>query len=292
MKNFYWDFHAKIDVGNKPHGPAFDHMENTENIILYNTRIYEEENFTPEEFLSKVSRVKRIRTSKDLMFTFFPLTDREMDRNLRIWEFVNGNTNALNYENHKYFILMLPKWLYLFLRYTPQQDVVKAISVALTGLYAGDPEQRQKMEEKLDRSLYLTVKDNFFKYFSDFEDFTFIVAQDWKLADDINDEYFDKRKKFITRFDYFFRDHCANPVILPFVYPIFDPRYGQKSSVSKSNFEVRLVNSYFTKSDWKRIVLGESTDELIRIDSEEEPWTNWMRNFERANRVHRTVREL
>lgn len=267
-------------------------MDNNDNIILYNTRIYEEENFTPGEFLQKVSRVRRIRTSKDLMFTFYPLTPREMDRNLKIWEFVNGQTNALNYENHKYFILMLPRWLYLFLRYTPQQDVIKAISVALTGLYAGDPEQRPKMEETLDRSLYLTVKENYYKYFSDFEDFTFIVAQDWQLADDINDEYFEKRKKFITRFDYFFRDVCGNPVILPFIYPIYDPRFDLKSSFSKTNFEVKLVNSYFTKSDWKRIVLGESTDELIRIDSEEEPWMNWKRTFERANRVQRVGRAI
>jgi hypothetical protein len=269
--------------------PKLDHphMENTENIILYNTRIYEEENFTPEEFLVKVSRVKRIRTSKDLMFTFFPLSAREMDRNMKLWEFANGNTNALNYENHKYFILMMPRWLYLFLRYTPQKDVINAITIALTGLYAGDPEQRLKMEEKLDRSLYLNVKENFFKYFSDFEDFTFIVAQDWKLADDINDEYFDKRKKFITRFDYFFRDHCGNPLILPFIFPIYDPRFGQKSAFTKTNYEVRLVNSYFTKSDWRRIVLGESSDELIRIDSEEEPWNNWVKNFQRANRLQR-----
>jgi hypothetical protein len=48
-----------------------------------------------------------------------------------------------------------------------------------------------------------------------------------------------------------------------------------------------MVNSYFTKSDWKRIVLGESSDELIRIDSEEEPWANWVENFQRANRLQR-----
>jgi hypothetical protein len=260
-------------------------MDETENIILYNTRIYEEENFSPSEFLGKVSRVKRIRTSRDLMFTFFPTSEREMDRNMKLWEFCNGNTNALNYDNHKYFILMLPKWLYLFLRYTPRERVIDSITIALTGLYAGDPDQRAKMEENLDRTLYLKVKEYFFQYFADFEDFSFIVAQDWKLADDINDEYFEKRKRFISRFDYFFRDHCANPLILPFIYPIYDPRFGKKSSFCKTNFEVRLVNSFFTKSDWKRIVLGESTDELIRIDSEEEPWVNWVKNFQRANRL-------
>ncbi len=262
-------------------------MEEPDNIILYNTRIYEEENLSPEEFLTKVSRVKRIRTSRDLMFTFFPATPKEMDRNFKLWEFCNGNTNALNYENHKYFILMFPKWLYLFLRYTPREKVEDAIVVALTGLYAGDPDQRSRMEATLERSLYLRVKENFYEHFSDFEDFTFIVAQDWKLADDINDEYFEKRKKFISRFDYFFRDFCGNALILPFVYPIYDPRFGQKSAFCKTNFEVRLVNSYFTRSDWKRIVQGESSDELIRIDSEEEPWVNWIRNYQRANRISR-----
>jgi hypothetical protein len=264
-------------------------MEGSDNIILYNTRIYEEENLSPSEFLAKVQRVKRIRTSRDLMFTFFPTSTREMERNMKLWEFVNGNTNALNYENHKYFIVMVPKWLYLFLRYTPQKDITNAIVSALTGLYAADPDQRLKMEEKLERSLYLQVKQNFYTHFSDFEDFTFIVAQDWKLADDINDDYFDKRKKFITRFDYFFRDHCSNAVILPFIYPIYDPRFGQKSSFTKTRFDVRLVNSYFTKSDWKRIIIGDSSDELIRIDSEEEPWVNWVKNFQRANRLHERI---
>jgi hypothetical protein len=262
-------------------------MESSENIILYNTRIYEEENFSPEEFMQKVKRVKRIRTSRDLMFTFFPTSPREMDRNMRLWEFINGNTNALNYENHKYFIVMVPKWLYLFLRYSTRENVINAIVTALTGLYASNPDQRERMEEKLDRALFLKVKENFYNHFSDFENFTFIVAQDWKLADDINDEYFEKRKKFISRFDYFFRDHCSNPIILPFIYPIFDPRLGQKSPFSKTHYEVRLVNSYFTKSDWKRIVLGESSDELIRIDSEEEPWVNWVNNFRRVNRIQR-----
>ena len=262
-------------------------MDVADNIVLYNTRIYEEEDFSPVDFLNKVSRVKRIRTSKDLMFTFFTTTQREMDRNLKLWEFANGNTNALNYENHKYFILMMPRWLYLFLRYTPQEGVINAIVTALTGLYAGDPDQRELMEEKLERDLFLRVKENFNKYFNEFEDFTFIVAEDWKLADDINDDYFDKRKKFVTRFDYFFRDTCGNPVILPFIYPIYDMRFGQKSAFSRDCYEIRLVNSYFTKSDWKRIVLGDSSDELIRIDSEEEPWINWVQNFAKANRLRK-----
>lgn len=262
-------------------------MDIQENIILYNTRVYEDDNLSPQFFISKVRKVKRIRTNRDMLFTFYPRTEREMERNMKLWEFANGNHNALNYENHKYFIVMMPKWLYLFLRYTPQQKVVDAIVMALTGLYAGDPDQRPKMEEKLERSIYLRVKENFHNHFAEFENFSFIVAQDWKLADEINDEYFEKRKRFITQFDYFFRDHCSNPLILPFIYPIFDTRFGHKSAFSRTRFEVRMVNSYFTRSDWKRIVLGESSDELIRIDSEEEPWVNWIENFQRANRIQK-----
>ncbi len=264
-------------------------MDIQENIILYNTRIYEEDNLSPQYFIKKVQKVKRIRTNRDMLFTFYPRSTREMERNIKLWEFVNGNHNAMNYENHKYFIVMMPKWLYLFLRYTPQEKVIDAIVTALTGLYAGDPDQRQKMEEKLERSIYLRVVDNYRKHFSEFESFSFIVAQDWKIADEINDEYFEKRKRFVTHFDYFFRDHCSNPLILPFIYPIFDVRFGSKSAFSRTRFEVRMVNSYFTKSDWKRIVQGESSDELIRIDSEEEPWVNWKENFHRANRISKSV---
>lgn len=259
-------------------------MQGNDNIILYNTRIYEEENFSPEEFLTKVQRVKRIRTSKHLMFNFYPTTKKDIERNMKIWEFVNGNTNALNYENHKYFIVMVPKWLYMFLRYSTQEQVINSMVVALTGLYAGNPEHRQKMEEKLERSLLIKVKDNFEKHFKSFEDFTFIVADDWQLADDINDDYFDKRKRFVSTFDYFFRDHCGNPIIIPHVFPIFDARFGEKSLFAQSQFIIPLVNSYFNKSDWKRIVLGESKDELIRAESEEEPWVNWKKNFLKANR--------
>ena len=262
-------------------------MENSGNIILYNTRIYEEEDFSPGQFLQKVQRVKRIRTSRDLLFTFFPGSQREMERNNKLWEFVNGNTNALNYENHKYFIVMMPKWLYLFLRYTPLENVIKAIETVLTGLYAAHPDQRSVIEQKIDRALFLKIKENYNKHFADFEDFSFIVAQDWKLADEINDRYFEKRKHFITRFDYFFRDHCSNPLIVPFIYPIFDPRYGHKSAFKRSRYEVRMVNSFFTKSDWKRIILGESSDELIRINSEEEPWVNWVQQFQRINRIQK-----
>jgi len=169
-------------------------MQGTDNIILYNTRIYEEENLSPQEFLRKVKRVKRIRTSRDLKFTFYPTSQKDIDRNIKLWEYVNGNYNALNHDNQKYFIVMVPKWLYLFLRYTPQAGMMNAIVTALTGLYAGEPTQREWMEKKLERSVFLKVKDNFETHFKEFEDFSFIVAEDWQLADMINDDYFEKKK--------------------------------------------------------------------------------------------------
>src|SRR5688500_476545 len=164
------------------------------NIVLYNTRIYEEENHGPKDFMEKVKQVRRIRTSRRLKFTFFPMSPKDMERNERLWEFVNGNLNAMNYD-HKYFIIMFPEWLYLFLRYSPQKSITQSIVVALTGLYAGDPTQREKIEQKLERSLFLKVRENYENYFKEFEDFSFIVAEDWKLADEVNDHYFEKRKR-------------------------------------------------------------------------------------------------
>jgi hypothetical protein len=254
------------------------------NIVLYNTRIYEEENLGPKDFMEKVKQVRRIRTSRRLKFTFFPISPKDMERNERLWEFVNGNLNAMNYD-HKYFIIMFPEWLYLFLRYSPQKSITQSIVVALTGLYAGDPTQRQRIEQKLERSLFLKVRENYENHFKEFEDFSFIVAEDWKLADEVNDHYFEKRKRFISRFDYFFRDNCGNPVILPYLYPIYEPRY-ENSLLSKSTFDIPLVNSYFSKSDWRRIIQGNSSDELIRMESEEEPWAQWKKNFLRDNNLN------
>lgn len=259
-------------------------MQPQDNIVLYNTRIFEEENMSPPEFMEKVKRVKRIRTSRKLCFTFFPEGAKDMQRNRALWEFVNGNLNALNDEDHKIFITMFPRWMYLFLRYSTWENVMSCITVALTGLYAAEPAQRAMIEAKLDRSLLLQVKDNFAEHFQEFEDFSFIVAQDWQLADDINDDYFDKRKRFISTFDYFFRDQCSNPLILPFIYPIFDTRYPHKSLFNLSRFHIALVHSFFSKSDWRRIVQGNSWDELIRAESEEEPWINWKMNYIKAHR--------
>ncbi|RAV98592.1 hypothetical protein [Pseudochryseolinea flava] len=253
------------------------------NVILYNTRIYEEENLQPDVFLEKVKLVQRIRTSRQLKFSFLPTSAKDLERNNKIWEFVNGNSNALNYD-HKYFIIMLPDWLHQFLRFSTQKNVMECIVVALTGLYAGEPAMRAKLEKRLERSLYLRVTDYYRQYFSDFEDFSFIVAEDWNLTDQINDEYFQKRKRFISRFDYFFRDHCSNPIVIPHIYPVYDPRYEQSMFV-KNTFDVPLVNSYFSKSDWKRIILGDSKDELIRMESEAEPWIKWKESFVRENRL-------
>lgn len=253
------------------------------NVVLYNTRIYEEENLHPKDFFEKVKLVKRIRTSKHLKFTFFPTSQKDLDRNQHIWEFVNGNLNALNYD-HKYFIIMFPEWLHLFLRYSPLKNVNEAVVVALTGLYAADPSKRDRMEKKLERSVYLKVIDMYQKHFSDFEDFSFITAEDWDIADQINDVYFEKRRRFLSRFDYFFRDNCSNGVIIPHIYPIYEPRY-ENSMFVKSVYDVQLVNSYFSKSDWKRIILGDSKDELIRMESEAEPWDNWKRTFAKDNRL-------
>jgi hypothetical protein len=253
------------------------------NIVLYNTRIYEEENLDPKYFFEKVKLVRRIRTSRNLKFTFFPTSTKDLDRNLHLWEFANGNFNGLNYD-HKYFIIMFPEWLYLFLRYSTLKNVNDCVIAALTGLYAGDPTQREKMEKRLERSTYLQVIQNFHTHFSDFEDFSFITAEDWDLADNINDAYYQKRKLFLSRFDYFFRDQCSNPVILPHVYPVYEPRF-ENSLFNKSTYDVPLVNSYFSKSDWKRIILGDSKDELIRMESEEEPWDNWKKTFIRENKL-------
>jgi hypothetical protein len=253
------------------------------NIVLYNTRIYEEENLQPNDFFEKVKLVKRIRTSKHLKFSFFPTTAKDLERNERLWEFVNGNLNALNYD-HKYFIIMLPEWLHLFLRFSSLKNVNACIAAVLTGLYAAHPSKRERMEKKLDRSLYLKVIDQFNTHFSDFENFSFITADDWDLADKINDDYFEKRKRFISRFDYFFRDQCSNPVIVPHIYPVEDSRY-ESSLVAKSIYDVQLVNSYFSKSDWKRIIQGDSKDELIRMESEAEPWDNWKRTYAKDNRL-------
>lgn len=259
----------------------FNTMQVKGNIVLYNTRIFEEEDLRAKDFFNKVKQVKRIRTSRNLKFTFFPTTPKDMERNARLWEYVNGNLNALNYD-HKYFIIMFPEWLYLFLRYSPQKSINDSIVVALTGLYAGEPSQREKIEKKLDRSLFLRVREQFDNHFKEFEDFSFIVSEDWNLADEMNDHYFEKRKRFVSRFDYFFRDHCSNPVILPYIYPIYEPRY-ENSLFSKSTFDIPLVNSYFSKSDWRRIVQGNSNDELIRMESEAEPWDQWKKNFLRDN---------
>lgn len=253
------------------------------NVVIYNTRIYEEENLQPEEFLQKVKLVQRIRTSRQLKFSFLPTSAKDIERNDRLWEFVNGNSNALNYD-HKYFIIMFPEWLHQFLRFSTQKNVTECIVVALTGLYVGDPSQRIKLEKRLERNLYLRVIEYYHEYFSDFEDFSFIVAEDWNLADQINDEYFEKRKRFISRFDYFFRDHCSNPIVIPHIYPVYDPRYEQ-SMVAKNTFDLPLVNSYFSKSDWKRIILGDSKDELIRMESEAEPWMKWKERFVSDNRL-------
>jgi hypothetical protein len=253
------------------------------NIVLYNTRIYEEENLQPSEFLEKIKQVQRIRTSRQLKFSFLPTSAKDIERNNKLWEFVNGNSNALNYD-HKYFIIMFPEWLHQFLRFSTQKNMMECIVVALTGLYAGEPSQRIKLEKRLERSLYLRVTDYYRQYFSDFEDFSFIVAEDWNIADQINDEYFEKRKRFISRFDYFFRDHCSNPIVIPHIYPVYDSRYEQ-SMFAKNTFDIPLVNSYFSKSDWKRIVLGDSKDELIRMESEAEPWVKWKETFVRENRL-------
>lgn len=258
-------------------------MQAKGNIVLYNTRIYEEENLHPEQFYNKVKRVKRIRTSKHLKFTFLPTSAKDLERNLKLWEYANGNLNALNYD-HKYFIIMFPEWLYLFLRFSTYQNVMDCITGALTGLYAGEPGRRQKIESKLERSLLLKVKENFETHFNEFEDFSFIVAEDWDLADSINDNYFTKRKRFMSRFDYFFRDKCGNPIILPHIYPIYEPRY-ENSLFAKGSYDVPLVNSYFSKSDWKRIIQGDSKDELIRMESEEEPWDHWKKNFLKDNNL-------
>lgn len=253
------------------------------NIILYNTRIYEEEDLSPKEFFRRIKRVNSIRTSRRLAFTFYPTSLADLERNYRLWEFINGNFNALNDHEHKYFIVMVPQWLYLFLRYCTKEAMVNSIATALTGFYVARPEHRATMESQLIPEVMRKVKTYFHEHFSEFDSFVFIQSQDAELADAINDDYFEKRKQFISRFDYFFRDHCGNPIIIPYTFPIYDTRYHKTSIFRKGKFDLPLVNSYFTVNDWKKVVLQRGPVHHQSGNFEEEPWYHWKKIFVREN---------
>lgn len=260
-------------------------MTEKKTIKIFNTEIHEVADLRPTDFLEKVKNVRMIRTGDSSLFTFYPTDKKELERNRLTWEYVNGNLNAMNYEYRYYFCIEFPEWLYLFLKYSTWENVEKSIIVALTGLYTSDPRGRDFIGEQVENDTLIKVKELFRTNFKEFENFVFIQAEDMELMDEINSDYWEKEKLFVSKFDYFFRDNSGNPVILPYIYPVRDYRFKEHSLFTKQKFDVDCTNSYFTDSDWDNIINRDSADRLDRSESQEEPWKRWKNRFISKNKI-------
>lgn len=246
------------------------------NIVkVYNLAIHEVAQLGPAAFLERTSSVQFIRSRPGPMFTFYPSSVDEIRKNKRLWECVNGDCNAINTEHRKYFVVEFPEWLYLFLRYTPYNKVEKAIAVALTGWYVYNPHKRDIMKNQLERSVFQEVEKLQSQHFSEFEDFSFIMSDDVSLWDDLNEEYYRKERLFISRYDYLFRDTVGNPILIPYVHPVANGRFLERSIFHYSALNLELESSYFTGGDWQAIVQENTTDSLSRSESKREPWEEW-----------------
>ncbi|WP_020534024.1 hypothetical protein [Flexithrix dorotheae] len=249
-----------------------------ETIYIPNTQIYLETNLSLSQFLSKVKHVRQIRTNDEpLFFSLYPVDQAELDQNYKIWQYANGDFNVLNNDFAKVFVVKFPKSLYLFLRYSSYEQVMKSIILALTGFYASISVNKKEMEHQLHPEIMKAVKKYHKDNFREFEVQEIIRNDKAKTEDIFNPEHYIIPDPFNEHFDSFYKINGGSPELIPFIYPEHDFRFRPSGPTSfGGEFNGRIEYSYFTNKDWERIILRGIKDDLKRAESLEKPWKAWI----------------
>lgn len=292
MANNLKSFRLDEDLGDRiDRDLNFSQLTNTaireylaESVWLPNLHIHNHAKISPAELIDRTSKVEQLRQSDSaIAFTFYPTSDEELQRNRAIFDYANGNYNALH-DRYIYFNVKFPLDFLFFLRSKPWDVVERSVHAYLALLHWSDKDSQKHIEEQVERKtlrsvIQITKGDVFQK-----------MNAKWKsyhkggggpqLRGEFNELYF---KTMIAL--------GLDPLIFPYIQDVLrqvqHPIHLSEVIFSKSSdFAIKLTAAYMRdvyeeRDDWRRIVVegAEKNDNLQRAESNPTPWKNWFDEY-------------
>lgn len=255
-----------------------------EYVWLPNLNIHNHAKITPSELIERTSKVEQLRQSESAVsFTFYPTSEEELKQNRAIYDYANGDYNALH-DQYIYFNIKFPLNFLFFLRSKPWDVVEKSVHAYLAFLHWSDEDSQRHIEEQVERKtlksvIKLTNGETFQKMNSKWKSYQ-KAAGGQRLRAEFNELYF---KALI--------ELGLDPLLFPFVKNILGevhyPIHLSEVIFSKSSdFAIRLTAAYMRdiyeeRDDWRLIVVNatEKNDNLQRAESEIAPWKIWFDEY-------------
>lgn len=244
-----------------------DNLEDFKNYIwISNYQINKQANLKIEDFLQKIRFLKNLRLIETgHFFYFYPTSKKEYEENIRLWDFINNDKNALN-DSHKVFIAGFPLELYYFLRHTPKKSIFTPIILALAGIYILEVSKRKIMEENIYRPLFDEIIKVVNKHFKQFIN----LMDDEKPKKGI---FSIQRQKFEDIYNTTYGSIVKNSILFSLINP-FNDSY-KVNTILDDDLGINIPLGYLSDIDWEAIVMNGKEDPLIRSESNEILLKRW-----------------
>lgn len=245
-------------------------MKTSKNYVgVSNQEIHKQANLSKECFLKKIECVKELRTDNRFEFTLYPVNMEECEINLKIWDFVNVDTNALNDDDYV-FNIDFPKPLYDYLKNIKREHVLNSAILKMAMLYVTDPDNRDILEKQVYQPIFNEAVEISQMYFKE------VLG----MYDSDSAEYWIKlREAFFRACEKYITYSAMYPFIIPSKILKSREKYVDWNERDLISYSFPLSTAYMRDRDWKSIIENNGRDTLCRVESKKEPYLRWKTDF-------------
>ena len=240
-------------------------------IVLIDPYAHRKAKLSKERFLEKVRNVKHLRTMYNSHYISFYITS--IDENNNLIKFHNlVNKGIFDFDGYHVFAVAIQPKLYNWFKTTDITTIQKQIASWLAGVYYFRKDKREIQKNQIYKPLFEEILDIVDTHYKGFKLPSFADLEKQLLKN--NDErIFEEENKCREKYLQVCKDYCnVDPpefLISPFDYDSIK-EWGVNDY---HNFE--FVEAYFTENDWRRIIKGDSQDDMHRVESRDDLWLKW-----------------
>lgn len=242
-------------------------------IVLVNPFIHNTAKLSRENFLEKVEYVSHIRTAKNSQYVSFYITSiHEYNNLIKFHNLINNG--VFDFKNYHVFAVAIQPKLYNWFKTTSIVTSQKQITCWLAGLYFFQPDNNTIHNNQIYKPLLEEIHRIIREYYKGFILPNFPYLQDkWITNNDTT--LFEEQNRCILEYKRICNLLCqTNPpefLQSPFDYEVVE-EWG-------TNYNFQFIEAFFSDSDWKNIIIGNSRDSLRRVESKDTLWLKWKHIF-------------
>lgn len=211
------------------------------------------------QFLDLIDHVEALRTREVLQFTTYPTTKEEFNNNLKLWDYLNKDRNSLNDKNHFIFNVRFPKFLYNLLKFSKRNKIRSFLELSIALKYIITPQKREILRSQIYEPIFDKAMNIVDKYFYDY-----LPSSQFnqKYLDSNPNFYFSQLKKQAEKV---YGEIIGNSSMFNILFCL------------DKNFliDIKLETAYMNDRDWKKIILMNQKDSLMRAESKKETIEAW-----------------